>query len=164
MSQSLYLITLSYDRHYELFVTLHQQRIVNGYIHMMRNKKITPEYRSRIKKTFISKIKSIEDLLKLINVINVQRFGKSEDILMKQLTYQAFINTSKYTKFEIPKKKSVTPRIIYAPKKNLKNILTTINIILQSIYKPLISTHGFVNYRSVVTNAKHHTNKTMFTT
>ena len=60
--------------------------------------------------------------------------------------------------FTIPKKSGARRRII-SPNKSLKNIQRTLNIILQSIYTPMKSAHGFVNNRSIVSNANKHINK-----
>lgn len=119
--------------------------------------KVTPEQKNKIKILF-NKISSIDDFLSLINKVNKVQYQEYKKLELKQLTYYAFINKSKYTIFEI-KKKSGGTREIYSPKAGLKYILSAINIILQSVYKPTIATHGFINYRSIVTNAKNHTDK-----
>ena len=63
-----------------------------------------------------------------------------------------------YTCFAIPKKNGGL-RIIEAPNKQLKYIQKKLNAILEYIYQPKISTHGYVKTKSVVTNAYPHIGK-----
>jgi len=61
----------------------------------------------------------------------------------------------RYTSFLI-RKKSGTPRKIDAPTKNIKILLQKLNQVLQSVYSPKPSVHGFAPKRSVKTNAMSH--------
>lgn len=60
-----------------------------------------------------------------------------------------------YTIFSIPKRSGGTRRIS-APITALKILQQKLNYILQQVYQPKPSTHGFVLGRSIVTNAKMH--------
>lgn len=113
---------------------------------------------NEIKEAF-SKIKNIDDLVYLINNINILRAKEDYIPLEKKiLTYHSFINKNKFNNFQILKKDG-NFRDIYAPISPLKNILTSLNIILHCVYKPNKSCHGFRKNRSIVTNAKVHLNK-----
>ena len=117
-------------------------------------------------KTFEEEIKeafhnmtTIEDLVNILNTININTFGESVKLLQtKFLTYHAYHSLNKYKEFEIPKK-SGGNRIIHAPQRSLNNILRTLNVTLQYIYKVNKSSHGFVKGKSVVTNAMNHIDK-----
>lgn len=65
----------------------------------------------------------------------------------------------KYTQFEIPKRGGGA-RTISAPSRRLKAIQAQLKDILEAVYKPKPSAQGFVRGRSIVTNARHHLNKT----
>lgn len=62
----------------------------------------------------------------------------------------------KYSKFHITKK-SGGEREISAPIPPLRFIQKKLNYILQNIYEPYYCVHGFVNKRSILTNASRHT-------
>lgn len=127
---------------------------------MKQNRKsfISLDTKSKIRNYFFKNVKTDEDLLRLINIINEQQFEKVSPLKLSYIHYHAYKNQAKYKMFRIPKK-SGAKREIIAPNKGLKNIQKALNIILQSIYKPHISAHGFINNRSVITNAKKHVNK-----
>lgn len=102
---------------------------------------------------------SIDDLLNLINYVNKLIFKENTKPLeLKYLTYNAYFKENKYKKFNIPKKRGGY-REICAPKKALKNILNSINIILNSVYTPQKACHGFTKNKSIITNAKNHISK-----
>jgi RNA-directed DNA polymerase len=61
----------------------------------------------------------------------------------------------RYVDFTI-KKKSGADRRIAAPTKNIKILQQKMNQVFQAIYAPKYSVHGFVNKRSVRTNAESH--------
>lgn len=63
-----------------------------------------------------------------------------------------------YTSFAVPKKSGGT-RIIRAPVTALKLLQRKLNRVLQAVYVPKASVHGFVLARSVVTNADRHIEK-----
>lgn len=64
----------------------------------------------------------------------------------------------RYEKFLIPKK-SGGFREIYAPATALKIIQRKLNTVLQHVYEPKPSVHGFIRKRNIVTNATPHTGK-----
>ena len=67
-------------------------------------------------------------------------------------------NLENYKSFSIPKKSGGT-RSINAPKTNIKLIQRSVLGLLTEIYKPRPCVHGFVNSRSIVTNADIHVGK-----
>ncbi|MFC2073792.1 reverse transcriptase domain-containing protein [Campylobacterota bacterium] len=109
-------------------------------------------------KTSFDNMQDVDDLLKLINNVNTLLYTKTKPLKLQQLTYYAYSSTKKYSVFKIMKKSGGT-RMIFAPNKSLKHILKTLNIILQCVYKPQKAAHGFVQMKSVVTNAQHHVGK-----
>ena len=75
----------------------------------------------------------------------------------KSINYYAnpALISSRYTQFSI-KKKSGGERIINAPIKGLKSILSSLNFVLQCISEPHAAATGFVKDKSIVDNAKQH--------
>jgi len=74
---------------------------------------------------------------------------------------KAFYKTSeqfRYRTFEI-KKKGGGMRKIYAPNRKVKKIQRRLAQLLADAYEPRPSVHGFVNGRSIVSNAERHQNK-----
>ena len=105
---------------------------------------------------------SLDDLADLVNyVIEVQ--NKKEGTNYKKIStkrlkhYYANIN-KKYINFEIPKKTGGR-RTITAPDKFLKKVQRRINLLLTLFFKPKPAAHGFIENRSIVTNAKIHVDK-----
>ncbi len=106
-----------------------------------------------------------EGLLELLNFSKKIIYkDKTKPFTIKQLNY--YINKdsitknnhSFYTKFKI-KKKSGGYRTIHAPVKGLKELQLSLNLILQAVYKPHEAATGFVIGKSIVDNAKIHTNQ-----
>ena len=64
----------------------------------------------------------------------------------------------KYTSFLIPKKTG-GHRQIRAPISNIKIMQQKLNSVLQLVFRPKSCVHGFIIRRSIVSNAKRHTNK-----
>ena len=64
----------------------------------------------------------------------------------------------RYATFDIPKK-SGAPRRIDAPTTNVKILQQKLNQVLQSVYSPKPSVHGFTMERSVKSNAQQHLGK-----
>ena len=64
----------------------------------------------------------------------------------------------RYTTFNI-RKKHGTPRRIDAPTTNIKILQQKLNQVLQSVYRPKPSVHGFALSRNVRTNAQQHAKK-----
>lgn len=105
---------------------------------------------------------SLDDLADLVNyVIDVQNQKERTNykkISTKRLKhYYANIN-KKYINFEIPKKTG-GKRTITAPDKFLKAIQRRINLLLTLFFEPKPAAHGFLENRSIVTNAKIHVGK-----
>lgn len=78
------------------------------------------------------------------------------------IKYEKFIyhvyklpESSKYTTFLIPKR-SGGSREISAPISAIKIIQSKLNSVLQAIYKPKETVHGFIFEKSIVTNAEQH--------
>lgn len=77
----------------------------------------------------------------------------------KELSQLIYPHTnSLYRSYLVPKKNG-NSRLIEAPKNKLKKIQRIILKELDEIYRPKNSTHGFIKGRSIVTNARAHTNK-----
>lgn len=64
----------------------------------------------------------------------------------------------KYISFEIPKKSGGT-RTITSPQKSIKILQRKLYQVFKSVYKPKQCVHGFVENRSIVTNASQHKNQ-----
>lgn len=100
-----------------------------------------------------------EELLDLLNEIKASVIGKrAKPIDLKYLTRYCDPrrpNIERYKNFSIPKK-SRGVRTISAPVARLKDILTYLNILLSSMYKPSEYAKGFVKGQSVATNALAH--------
>lgn len=109
-------------------------------------------------KIYFDQIKNINELVNLINAVNRKIYQDTKPLKIQNLTYYAFKNKKNYTSFLLPKK-SGGNRTINIPIGGLKHIQSTLNIILQSVYKPQTPAHGFRRNRSVVTNAQMHIGK-----
>jgi RNA-directed DNA polymerase len=105
---------------------------------------------------------TLDDLADLVNyVIEVQ--NQKEGTKYKPVSvirlkhYYANLN-NKYVNFEIPKKTG-GKRTITAPDKFLKKVQRRINLLLTLFFEPKSAAHGFLEDRSIVTNAKIHVGK-----
>lgn len=105
-----------------------------------------------------NKIESVEHLLDQLNQAKVLLCGEDcHSFTMKQLKYHAFdTKHSHYKEFKILKKNKKDYRTISAPVNGLKLIQVCLNYILKQYYKPNPCAMGFVEGRSVVSNAKVH--------
>ena len=91
------------------------------------------------------------------------RLGTPADVAaLLEVTYKTLIYhlyrvpaDQRYTRFEIPKKAGGT-RFINTPNTSLKILQKKLNFVLQQVYRPKASVQGFVNGRSIVTNASKH--------
>ena len=102
---------------------------------------------------------SVQDLLNLLNYALKAMVGESsKPYTMRMLNYQAYssLNSKRYYSFQIPKKKKGEYRQIDAPNHSLKSIQQVLNHILQTVYQPHYAATGFVQGRSVATNAMVH--------
>jgi hypothetical protein len=79
------------------------------------------------------------------------------EVSVNRLAFHLFRlpGVKRYTTFEI-KKKSGGTRMIKAPISALKILQRKLAYVLSVVYKPKSGTHGFVNGRSIVTNARQH--------
>lgn len=77
----------------------------------------------------------------------------------RQLSSLIYPNTDNSYRTFLISKKSGGERIIHAPKKDLKKIQKIIAEELSAAYTPKNSCHGFLNDRSIVTNASRHVGK-----
>ncbi|MEA3408593.1 MAG: reverse transcriptase domain-containing protein [Chloroflexota bacterium] len=79
------------------------------------------------------------------------------DVSNSKLVYHLYTvpHPERYAVFEIPKR-SGGHREISAPATALKIIQRKLNQVLQQVYEPKASVHGFVAERSIVTNAEMH--------
>lgn len=75
------------------------------------------------------------------------------------LIFYAYRNTDKNYKSFILTKKNGGVREINTPSSNLKLIQSSLNNVLNDIYIPPASTHGFVQNKSIKTNAIQHTGR-----
>lgn len=91
------------------------------------------------------KLHSFEDLALLL------------DVPKSKLYYYAFKADLRkhYKSFEIPKKNGGT-RKIFAPSSPLKIVQHKLNQVFQAVYLPKASVHGFVEKRSILSNANRH--------
>jgi RNA-directed DNA polymerase len=113
-------------------------------------------------KTKMKQGQSLDDLADLVNyIINLQNSKEQTNykpVSTKRLKhYYANIN-KKYVKFEIPKKTGGV-RTITAPDKFLKKIQRRINLLICLFFEVKSAAHGFVEERSIVSNAKIHVGK-----
>ena len=116
------------------------------------------------KQYIIDKVRNLEtriDFLNLVNEIKADLLGNTcYPFTMKQLTIlcNPKKENGRYKTFEIPKKSGGT-RQICAPCGNLKWFQICINEILKVLYTPSPYAMGFVCGRSIVNNARMHTNQ-----
>lgn len=82
------------------------------------------------------------------------------EIDYRRLVYHLYINpeSERYTIFEIPKKAGGV-REVSAPISALKIIQQKLNQVLQHVYEPKASVHGFIYGRGIVSNAQMHRRK-----
>lgn len=107
------------------------------------------------------KLKTRTDFLNLVNEIKADLLGnKCYPFTMKQLSIlcNPKNENGRYKTFEIPKKSGGT-RQICAPCGNLKWFQLCVNELLKSLYTPSPYATGFVNGKSIVDNARIHTNQ-----
>ena len=111
-------------------------------------------------------MQSKEDLLVLLNKVKSYLYAEknrdwgNQDYTIKYLNYYTYSKLCKkrYQKFEIPKK-SGGFRVIHAPNPRLNSILKNLNVILQLVSITNDKAYGFMPNKSIVDNAKRHTNQ-----
>jgi RNA-directed DNA polymerase len=107
-------------------------------------------------------MKDKRDFLALINFVRpIVLPGTEKDFSQKQLSWFSSFkfhqSGKKYQSFEIRKKSGKT-RTIHAPHAQLKYFQKCLNYILQQVYTPHRAATGFVPGKSIVDNARLHTN------
>ncbi len=116
------------------------------------------------KETLIAKARAIadrNDLFNLLNEIKADLLGdKTYPFTRKQFLILCNPKNDKYRyhSFEIPKK-SGDFRQIFAPCRNLKWLQLCLNEIFKALYTPSPYTMGFTEGKSIVENARIHTNQ-----
>lgn len=121
-------------------------------------------FRFMDRQLLIDKAKNLEskkDFLNLMNEIKADLLGdNSHPFSMKQLAI--FCNpkndTSRYRSFEIPKKSGCS-RLICAPYGNLKWFQICLNELFKALYTASPYAMGFTTGKSIVDNARVHTNQ-----
>ncbi|MBO7477732.1 MAG: RNA-directed DNA polymerase [Salinivirgaceae bacterium] len=101
------------------------------------------------------KLSNEADLRALINTVSVKVFGKFQ-YTEAQFGHCFNINHSRYTTFEIPKKKPGEYRTIKAPNPTLMGMQQCLNYVFQQLYQPIECATGFVPGRSIVDGARVH--------
>jgi retron-type reverse transcriptase len=122
--------------------------------------KIEKEHKEYIETAF-GMMKSRVDFLELLNYTKPLIFGNASiPFKLQQITYYANALGSKksYKEFQIKKKAGGT-RKIYAPENGLKAIQKVLALILQCVFQPHEATKGFIIGKSIVDNAKEHTDQ-----
>ncbi len=121
---------------------------------------------SKIRESF-GNLQSRADFLNLLNEVKSLIYGeKAKPFELSQLTWYGnpTLGGNRYQEFKI-KKKSGGERLIHAPKAGLKSLQRCTALILQCVYKPHSSAHGFVWGKSIVQNANLHVgNRYVFNT
>ena len=105
-------------------------------------------------------MRSKEDLVGLLNNAKIIIYGDGAiPFELKQLTWYSNpkINSARYSTFII-KKKSGGDRIIHAPGKGLIALQKAMGFILQCMFDPHDAAMGFVRNKSIVQNARIHSN------
>jgi RNA-directed DNA polymerase len=119
---------------------------------------IEKQYLKEVKLRYAG-MRDVSDLVDFLNFVKPKVFG--EDALpfsVKQINYHSNskFNSKRYREFNVSKKNGGV-RKIHAPCNGLNAILKCLNYIFQIIYTPHNSAYGFVCCKSIVDNAKHHT-------
>jgi len=100
------------------------------------------------------------DVDKFLAIKSIGQLAGFIGVKSGQLEYFLFYaeDEAKYRSFTI-KKRNGKLREIDAPRKKLKEVQEKLQLIFQSIYEEKPAVHGFVNERSIITNAKGHVRK-----
>ncbi len=106
----------------------------------------------------VKKMKSLTDLVKLLNAIKVDESRNSKSKITKGqlLHFSNSIVPNRYKTFHI-RKKNGGQREINAPCRQLSMLLYYLNILFKAIYTPNSAAMGFAEGRSIVLNASKHT-------
>lgn len=122
--------------------------------------KLTSHEITQIRESFYA-VKTREDMLALINVIQSYLYPKNKPIRIRSLNYYAhpkLSSTKRYAVYTITKKNG-KERIIHAPIEGLKLIQECLNCIFSILFLPNINVMGYVKGKSIVDNARIHFSK-----
>ena len=115
----------------------------------------------QIKKPELFLLQDIENTVKLFKKSKtIQDLATCLEVHPGHLKYWLYTKPSHkgYVEFEVPKK-SGGVRLISVPPNNFKILQNKLKSILERIYKPKVSTIGFVKGQSIVSGAKQHKKK-----
>ncbi|HEV7346866.1 reverse transcriptase family protein [Telluribacter sp.] len=101
---------------------------------------------------------SIEDVYKLIKTLSGKRGRDFKNITLDEFRDLYTTTTKRYSSFAIPKR-SGGSRTISAPDPELKVVQTLLSTCLARLYEPPAAVHGFIEGKSVVSNAELHLRK-----
>ena len=101
-------------------------------------------------------LNSLELKERFFGLSNLLDLAQLLDVKIQALKYYLYGDESRYETFYIPKK-SGGMREILRPNPRLKIVQQRLNNILQTVYQPKHSAHGFVIGKSIVSNAQTHT-------
>ena len=90
-----------------------------------------------------------------LSIETVAQLASFLGISIQKLRFILYKAPNKYTEFEIPKKGGGS-RQIASPVPLLKNIQLQLKPHFDQAYRPTSATHGYVNDKSVITNASKH--------
>lgn len=122
--------------------------------------KLLEPYIKEITKRF-DYVQTNREFIELLDFINSKVWGKSaHPIKLKSFTYYSNprLAGQRYNTFEVPKKNG-DPRTIHAPHAGLKSLQKPISLLLQCLFEEHWAATGFVFGKSIVDNAKVHTEK-----
>ena len=123
-------------------------------------RKIEQKHIEKIRTDF-QKMKTKEDFLNLLNFAKECIYSKNyHPFQLSQLNWYSNpkICLNRYNTFTI-QKKTGGERVIHAPIKGLKILQKIIAFILQCVFEPHKCSYGFIPNKSIVDNAKSHSNK-----
>ncbi|MGZ9082039.1 MAG: trypsin-like peptidase domain-containing protein [Rhodoplanes sp.] len=110
---------------------------------------LVPEEAEKLCSSFRS-VTTIQDLANLLDIS-----------YRKHLVYYLYRvpKGQRYCEFQLPKRRGNGTRTISGAATNLKFIQQRLNTVLQAVYTPRRSVHGFTLFRGIVTNAEKHVRK-----
>lgn len=123
-------------------------------------RKIDQRHIEKIRSDF-QKMRTKEDFLNLLNFAKeVIYSNKNYPFHLNQINWYSnpAICLNRYNAFTI-KKKSGGERVIHAPVNGLKILQRVIAFVLQCVFDPHKASHGFIPNKSIVDNAKAHSNE-----
>lgn len=102
----------------------------------------------------------LEELMNFLEIKSKSDLAVYLDMPLRHLTFLGYSeNVKRYRNFRIPKRKKGEYREIRSPRKDLKKIQSSLLKAFEEIYQPPPCVHGFVEKRSIATNAYKHVKK-----